>query len=56
MVAGPPSTSAATQTAMNAPDVPIIRRWPAPMRQTRTACSMVATPLTRSAANTAQAR
>ena len=53
---GPPATSAVTQTAMNAPEVPISSGYPAPMRPTRTACMTVVTPLTRSAANTAHVR
>ena len=53
IVAGPPSTRAATQTAMNAPDVPIISTWPDPNRPTRTAWRIVVAPLTSSAAKTA---
>ena len=53
IVEGPPSIRAATQTAMNAPDVPIIRMWPDPNRPTRTAWRMVVAPLTSSAAKTA---
>ena len=56
IVDGPPSISAATQTAMNAPDVPMIRTCPAPTRPTRTAWTMVVTPLTSIAAKTAQDR
>ena len=51
---GPPASSAATQTAMNAPDVPIARTCPDPIRPSRTTCRMVATPLTTSAATTPQ--
>ena len=51
---GPPSTSAATQTAMKAPEVPMMRMWPAPNRPTRTACRIVLRPLMTSAAKTAQ--
>ena len=51
---GPPSTSAATQTAMKAPEVPMMRTCPAPARPTRRAWSAVVTPLTRSAAKTPQ--
>ena len=54
IVAGPPSTSAVTQTAKNAPDVPMTRTCPAPMRQKRAACKKVVIPLTISAANIAQ--
>ena len=54
--AGPPSTRAATQTAINVPDVPIRREYPAPIRPTRTACITVVKPLTVSAAKTAQVR
>ena len=36
-IAGPPSASAATQTAMKAPEVPISRTYPAPNRPTRIA-------------------
>ena len=52
MVAGPPLTRAATQTAMNAPDVPMISTCPAPIRPTLTACKTVVIPLIISAANT----
>ena len=55
-MAGPPSAIAATQTAMNAPEVPIMSTYPAPTRPTRTAWSTVVTPLTATAANTAQDR
>ena len=47
--AGPPSVSAVTQTAMNAPDVPMMSTCPAPNRPTRTACRMVLIPLTTTA-------
>ena len=53
---GPPCWSAATDTAMNAPDVPIISTYPDPSRPTRRACRMVATPLTRSAPKAPQAK
>ena len=56
ITAGPPSTSAATQTAKNAPEAPMTRMCPAPMRQTRAAWMMVVMPLISSAANTAHAR
>ncbi len=56
ITAGPPSTSAATQTAKNAPEAPMTRMCPAPMRQTRAAGMMVVMPLISSAANTAHAR
>ena len=52
MVAGPPFDRAATHTAMNAPDVPMMSTCPAPTRPTRTAWSTVVTPLTISAAKT----
>ena len=52
---GPPSTSAVTHTEMNAPDVPIMRTWPAPRRPSRTACSIVVSPLISSAPKTDQA-
>ena len=55
-MAGPPSAIAVTQTAMNAPEVPIMSTYPAPTRPTRTACSTVVRPLTATAANTAQER
>ena len=51
---GPPSTMAATHTAMKAPDVPMMSTCPAPTRPTRMACSAVVMPLTMSAANTPQ--
>ena len=53
MVAGPPDDSAATHTAMNAPDVPMMSTWPEPIRPTLTAWRMVVTPLTASAAKAA---
>ena len=52
IVAGPPLTRAATHTAMNAPDVPMMSTCPAPTRPTRTAWRTVVTPLTISAAKT----
>ena len=52
--AGPASTSAAMQTAMKVPEVPITRTWPAPNLQNLTACRMVLAPLMSSAANTPQ--
>ena len=55
-IAGPPSASAVMQTAMNAPEVPISRTYPAPIRPNRTACRMVVAPLIRTAANTADER
>ena len=51
--AAPPSTRAVTHTAMNAPEVPISRMYPAPMWPNRRACTMVVVPLTRRAANAA---
>ena len=56
IVAGPAVTSAATHTAMNAPEVPIMSTWPAPMRPSRAACRTVVAPLTSRAANTPHAR
>ena len=53
---GPPSTSAVTQTAMKAPEVPMRSGYPAPILPTRTACMIVFSPLTRSAAKTAHVR
>ena len=55
-IAGPPCASAVTLTAMNAPEVPMRRTYPAPMRPTRTACNTVVSPLTASAAKIAQDR
>ena len=55
-MAGPPSASAVTDTAINAPEVPMSRGYPAPKRPTRTACNTVVSPLTASAVNTAQVR
>ena len=54
--AGPPSTRAVMHTAMKAPEVPMIRMWPAPKRPTRTACRTVVDPLMISAAKIAQDR
>ena len=56
MVAGPPLTRAATHTAMNTPDVPMMSTCPAPTGPTRTACSTVVIPQTSSAAKTAHDR
>ena len=53
---GPPCASAATDTAMKAPDVPISRMYPAPKRPNRLACTIVVMPLTRSAAEAAHDR
>ena len=56
MVAGPASRSATMHTAKNAPDVPMIRICPEPMRPNRTACTRVVSPLMNSAAKAAHAR
>ena len=56
MVAGPLSRSAAMHTAKNAPDVPMIRMCPDPIRPNRTACISVVKPLTSSTENAAHAR
>ena len=53
--AGPPWISAATQTAKNAPEVPIISMCPAPMRQRRADWSTVVMPLMSRAAKTPHA-
>ena len=53
---GPPFTSAVMQTAMKAPEVPMMSTCPAPMRPTRTACSTVVTPLISRAAKATQVR
>lgn len=50
MSASPPSSSAATQTAMKAPEAPVMRTWPGPMYPTRMVWRTVAAPLTSSAA------
>ena len=44
------------QTAMKAPDVPMMSTCPAPIRPIRTAWSTVLTPLTMSAAKATQVR
>ena len=54
IVAGPALINAATQTAINAADVPIIRTYPDPILPTRTTCKMVVNPLIIIAANTPQ--
>ena len=54
IVDGPPVTRAATQTAMKAPEVPMMSTCPAPIRPTRTAWRIVVPPLISSAAKTAQ--
>ena len=54
--AGPPSTNAVTQTAIKAPEVPISRGYPAPIRPNRTACTTVVRPLTARAVKMAQVR
>ena len=51
--AGPPSTSAATQTAMKTAGDPVMRMCPEPKRPTRTACNAMVAPLTKSAAKIA---
>ena len=53
---GPPSATAVMQTAMKAPELPIMSTWPMPMRPSRTVCITVAAPQIKVAANTAQAR
>ena len=53
IVEGPPPTRAATQTAMKAPEVPMMSTCPAPTRPTPTAWRTVVTPLTSRAAKTA---
>ena len=55
-VAGPASSSAATHTAMNAPDVPMMSTCPEPKRPHRAACSTVVSPQTTIAANTPHVR
>ena len=55
-VAGPPSFKAATQTAMKAPDVPMISTCPEPKRPHRAAWSTVVRPQTTKAANTPHTR
>ena len=52
IVAGPAFTNAATHTAINAADVPMIRTYPDPIFPTRTTCKMVVNPLIIIAANT----
>ena len=52
-MAGPPSAIAVIQIAMNAPEVPIRRTYPAPIRPTLIACSIVLIPLITTDANTA---
>ena len=54
MVAGPPSTRAATHTAMKAPEVPMMRTCPEPIRPSLRAWRAVVSPLITRAANTAQ--
>ena len=54
IIAGPPDAIAAAQTAMNAPDVPIIRLCPAPNRPIFAAWRIVIAPATSSAAKTPQ--
>ena len=53
IVDGPPSTSAVTQTAMNAPDVPMMSTCPAPIRPAFAVWRMVVAPLTIRAAKMA---
>ena len=54
--AGPPSCSAATETAMKTPEVPINRTYPAPILPSGLAWIIVEMPHTMSAANAAQVR
>ena len=49
--AGPPCTSAATETAMKAPEVPMMRTYPDPRRPSRMTWTMLVRPLTMSAPN-----
>ena len=53
---GPPSARAVTHTAMNAPEVPIIRMYPEPTYPMRRAWNAVVTPLMASAAKAAHVR
>ncbi len=55
-VDGPASSNAATQTAMKAPDVPMINTCPEPKRPHRAAWRTVVRPQTTIAANTAHVR
>ena len=54
--AGPPSETAATQTAMKAPEAPITSTWPEPIRPTRKACTIVVAPQIATVPNTAHER
>ena len=54
--AGPPNCRAATDTAMNTPEVPISRMYPAPILPSDLAWSSVEIPHTMSVANAAQVR
>ena len=54
--AGPPSATAVMQTAMKAPELPIMSAWPMPMRPSRTVCRTVAAPQMTVAAKTAHDR
>ena len=56
IVAGPPTFNAVTQTAINAPEVPMMSTCPAPNRPTRAAWRTVVAPLTSSAAKMAHDR
>ena len=53
---GPPSVSAVTHTAMNAPEVTMRRMYPEPILPTRPACIIVVIPEIPSAAKAAHAR
>jgi len=55
-IAGPPSASAVTQTAIKAPEAPVSSTWPAPSRPTRSAWSAVIAPATATATNAAHER
>ena len=55
-LAGPPICKAATLTAMNAPDVPMMSTCPEPNRPMRAACNAVVRPHTIIAANTPHTR
>ena len=54
--AGPPRSSAATDTAMKTPDVPMSRTYPAPILPIGLACTSVVMPQINSAAKAAQVR
>ena len=54
--AGPPAATALMQTAMKAPEAPMMSTWPEPIRPVRSDCSAVVRPQIATVPNTAHER